>query len=215
MSRSYETMIRSGTQVTMPENVRTELEQPDGVLRVAIDASSGSTMLVCDSDSWPSLDHALTSVLTREGISRDAVDVLFDYPSMPGVQRRVRFEDVQYERPHSNFFVVNVAIGWEDQSLWGRAEGEGGQAVELRVCAQATTAALYELLKGEVSFQLVGVKAVRVFDQDLVAVLLHSPQAPDRRMVGVSLVVDDPYRSAVLAVLNATNRLLGNYLVMD
>ena len=201
--------------MTVPEHVRNELGKLDGVLRVAIDASTGITMLVCDSDSWPSLDHALTGILTREGIPRDAVDVLFDYPSVPGVQRRVRFERVEYERNHSNFFVADVALGWKDQSLLGRAEGEGGQAVELRVCAQATTAALHELLKGEVSFQLVGVKAVRVFDQDLVAVLLHSPQAPDRRMVGVSLVVDDAYRSAVLAVLNATNRLLGNYLAMD
>ena len=127
-------------------------------------------------------------------------------------QRRVRFEGVEVQRPRPNYTIASVDLEWRGERYVGRSEGEGGGALELRVCGQATVEALQLIVGGEVTFQLVGVKAIRIFDHDLIAVLLHSPQAADRRLVGISLVVDDPDRSAVLAVLNATNRLLGNYI---
>jgi len=65
------------------------------------------------------------------------------------------------------------------------------------------------------TFELLGVKAVRAFDATVVIVSLatHGDQGA-QRVVGSYLTESDPARGAALAVLNATNRLLGNRLFM-
>jgi predicted RNase H-like nuclease (RuvC/YqgF family) len=67
-----------------------------------------------------------------------------------------------------------------------------------------------------VSFELLGVKAVRAFDATVVIVSLatHGGESSDQRVVGSVLTEVDPGRAAALAVLNATNRILGNRLFM-
>lgn len=128
--------------------------------------------------------------------------------------RRVRFVRVELQRPRVGHVVAEVDLEWASAHFTGSAEGEGGPVGELRLCAQATLRAIEATLEGELKFQLVGVKATRIFDNDLVAVLIHSDDAPDHRLIGVSLVSLDVYHSAALAVLNATNRVLGNYLLV-
>jgi hypothetical protein len=56
------------------------------------------------------------------------------------------------------------------------------------------------------------VKTVRAFDATVVIVSLSSRGEETLRLVGSCLTETDPPRGAALAVLNATNRLLGNYL---
>lgn len=126
--------------------------------------------------------------------------------------RRVRWMGVEVQRPRVGWMVASVRLDWAGKTYTGRAEGETGVVSGLRVVGLATTDALEAILDRAVTYSFVGIKSIRVFDHDLVAVLLHSPQAPDRHLVGVSLVTDDMHRSASVAVLNATNRLLGNYL---
>jgi len=59
---------------------------------------------------------------------------------------------------------------------------------------------------------VLGVKAVRAFDATVVIVSLSAKtDASASRLVGSYLTENDPPRGAALAVLNATNRLLGNY----
>ena len=193
------------------ENLRSELEAVDGVQRAVVDGVTGEIVVVCETRAQSTVEADLGAILTREGLSADAAELFFTHGgSAP--PRRVRFEGVGVQRPRPNYTLATVELEWQGERYVGRAEGEGGGALELRVCAQATVEALHRIVGGEVTFQLVGVKAIRIFDHDLIAVLLHSPQAADRRLVGLSLVVDDPERAASLAVLNATNRLLGNYL---
>ena len=61
-------------------------------------------------------------------------------------------------------------------------------------------------------FELLGVKAVRAFDATVVIVSLSARDAAHAsRLVGSYLTDNDPPRGAALAVLNATNRILGNY----
>ena len=72
--------------------------------------------------------------------------------------------------------------------------------------------ALESILDHQVQFKLVGVKFLRIFDRDLVSVLLRADQAPDRDLMGITGSQDDLCQATALAVLNATNRLLGNYL---
>jgi hypothetical protein len=208
-------MPRIDSQISVNEQLRSELEALVGVQRAVVDGETGAIVLVCEAHSQDLVEPLLEVILEREGIPREAAELYYTHAAKPGAQRRVRFQRVEVQRPLPNFSVAEVVLEWQGDRFGGRAEGEGGGALELRVCAQATIEALHQLMGGEVSFQLVGVKPVRIFDNDLIAVLLHCPQAADRRLVGLSLVVDDPDRSASLAVLNATNRLLGNYLATD
>ena len=53
---------------------------------------------------------------------------------------------------------------------------------------------------------------MRAFDATVVIVSLSARTTEATRLVGSCLTDSDPPRGAALAVLNATNRLLGNYL---
>jgi hypothetical protein len=74
--------------------------------------------------------------------------------------------------------------------------------------------ALGQAVQGGMTFELLGVKAVRAFDATVVIVSLSTNAEGDQRVVGSVLTEDDPARAAALAVLNATNRILGNRLFM-
>jgi hypothetical protein len=208
-------MPRIESQTMSYEQLRSELEALPGVQRAVVDGDTGAIVVVSEAQSRSIVEPLVRAVLKREGLPQESAELFYTTGGKPAPQRRVRFQKVLVERPQPNFSVADVVLEWQDEQFDGRSEGEGGGALELRVCAQATIEALHMILRGEVTFQLVGVKAVRIFDNDLIAVLLHCPQAADRRLVGLSLVVDDPDRSASLAVLNATNRLLGNFLATD
>ncbi len=105
-----------------------------------------------------------------------------------------------------------MAVEWGGREFEGREEGAGGPVADLRLISGAALRALEKVLTGSVQFHLIGVKSVRVFDHDLIVVLARSDSAPERQLIGVSLVTTDPVRSAALAVLNATNRWLGIHL---
>ena len=65
------------------------------------------------------------------------------------------------------------------------------------------------------TFELLGVKAVRAFDATVVIVSLAvQGEGRAHRVVGSYLTENDTARGAALAVLNATNRILGNRLFM-
>ena len=194
------------------ENLRSELEALDGVKLAVVDEATGEIVVVYEPRAKAKVEPEVEAILAREGIPAESAEIYFTQGPSATPPRRIRFDGVQVQRPRPNFTLATVELEWQGEHYAGRSEGEGGGALELRVCAQATVEALHQIVGGEVTFQLVGVKAIRIFDHDLIAVLLHSPQAADRRLVGLSLVMDDPDRSASLAVLNATNRLLGNYL---
>jgi len=76
----------------------------------------------------------------------------------------------------------------------------------------AAVHALEQAVDAKLGFELLGVKAVRAFDATVVIVSLSAREAQAAsRLVGSYLSEDDPPRGAALAVLNATNRILGNY----
>jgi hypothetical protein len=71
---------------------------------------------------------------------------------------------------------------------------------------------LERVVQPKLGFELLGVKAVRAFDAVVVIVSLSARQeARASRLVGAYLAETDPPRGAALAVLNATNRILGNF----
>ena len=66
--------------------------------------------------------------------------------------------------------------------------------------------------QGALGLELLGVKLVRAFDANVIIVSCAQRSARSTRLVGCYLADRDTVRGAALAVLNATNRVLGNYL---
>ncbi len=131
-------------------------------------------------------------------------------------RERVRFLEFEFNRLPSGRCRSRVVLERHaGESFVGTAEGLGSQAGELRCAAQAAAKALERAVDNKLTFELLGVKAVRAFDAMVVIVSLSCHNGtPPTRLVGSCLSEHDHHRCAALAVLNATNRLLGNMIFM-
>jgi hypothetical protein len=130
----------------------------------------------------------------------------------PGEQR-LRFREFEFQRLASGRCRAKVVLSWADgRQFQGESDGVISQAGELRCCAEATVRALERVVQPKLGFELLGVKAVRAFDAVVVIVSLSARQeSRASRLVGAYLAETDVPRGAALAVLNATNRILGNF----
>ena len=126
---------------------------------------------------------------------------------------RLRFQDFRFERLTSGQCRARVVLGWTDgREFVGESDGVISQTGELRCSAGAAVKALERAVDPSMGFELLGVKAVRAFDATVVIVSLSARDTEHAsRLVGSYLTENDPPRGAALAVLNATNRILGNY----
>lgn len=132
------------------------------------------------------------------------------------LSERLRFAEFTLDRLPNGRCRARVGLTWKDsEQFTGEGEGLASQAGELRCSAQACVVALGQAVQGGMSFELLGVKAVRAFDATVVIVSLavHG-DGTTSRVVGSYLTETDTARGAALAVLNATNRILGNRLFM-
>lgn len=131
-------------------------------------------------------------------------------------RRRVRLVEVRFDRHADMRSEAEVALEWEDTEYTGRASGVGHGTIDLRVCAEAALDALHGVMGERVRFRLVGVKSVKAFDDSLAIVSIAAREADrdeDRRLIGAAVGSEgDIARGVAMAVLNATNRLLGNFL---
>jgi hypothetical protein len=95
----------------------------------------------------------------------------------------------------------------------GRALGQSSPLGDFRVAAEAALNALMSFGKGALQFELLGIKQMRAFDENLIIVSIAMRQDGKlTRLVGCYLVDADTRRGAAVAVLNATNRVLGNFI---
>jgi hypothetical protein len=132
------------------------------------------------------------------------------------LSERLRFAEFVLDRLPNGRCRAKVGLTWRDSEVFaGDSDGLASQAGELRCAAQACVNALGQAVQGGAVFELLGVKAVRAFDATVVIVsLATNAEGSDQRVVGSVLTEVDPARAAALAVLNATNRILGNRLFM-
>ena len=132
----------------------------------------------------------------------------------PSVIERMRFQVFGFDRLPSGRCRARVLLSWGDgREFVGESEGVTSPAGELRCSAEAAVQALEHAVRPDVALELLGVKAVRAFDATVVIVSLAVRSEGNAwRMVGSYLTETDPPRGAALAVLNATNRVLGNYV---
>ena len=134
--------------------------------------------------------------------------------SLNAGRERLRFADFAFTRTPSGQCSAEVSLEWENMVYSGRAIGQSSPLGDFRVAADAALRALEDFAKDAMRFELVGVKHVRAFDSNLliVSVSLHEV-ARVTRLVGCYLAETDTRRGAAMAVLNATNRVLGNYMM--
>lgn len=130
------------------------------------------------------------------------------------MSERLRFEEFAFQRLPNGRCRAKVVLTWADgRRFEGESDGVTSQAGELRCCAAAAVQALERAVQPALALELLGVKSVRAFDSMVVIVSMSARATGEAtRLVGSSLSEGDPPRGAALAVLNATNRLLGNYL---
>jgi hypothetical protein len=184
-----------------------------GVLQALAGSDGDSVFLLCDSEEQeaPLLMRA-REALRSAGHDAAGASLQIAYLAPPQPARRARFVGLEISRPAPGETAAEVTLEWEGQLYVGQAEGEASAPGEMRTCGNATLRALEEVISGSARFTLLGIKATRIFDTDLVAVLLTPEDARDQGLIGASLVTDEVHRAAALAVLNATNRYLGNFL---
>jgi hypothetical protein len=125
----------------------------------------------------------------------------------------LKFQDFGFQRTPDGRCRAKVVLAWGDgRQFSGEAEGMTSQTGELRCAATASVHALEQASGRDAGLELLGVKAVRAFDATVVIVSLAAKDGNKlSRLVGSFLTETDPPRGAALAVLNATNRLMGNY----
>jgi hypothetical protein len=106
-------------------------------------------------------------------------------------------------------------LEWVPGQLFvGVAEGIASATGSLRCAAEAAVKAIEQSVSVPMTIELLGVKALRAFDSTVIIVSLSTHRDNEsRRIVGSFLTEDGRERGAALAVLNATNRLLGNLFV--
>lgn len=135
----------------------------------------------------------------------DALECLI--PAAP-VDGRPRLIEFSFSRTQAGICCADVVLDDGAGERWpGRAHGSSSPTGELRVAAEAVLRAL-ERGRGQ-RLELLGVKALRAFDAMVVIVAVAADrQGVSTRLLGCALAGGDVNRGAVLATLNATNRVL-------
>ena len=193
------------------DKLRQRLATISGVRTVDLSDYPDRVAIKCEMEGARGLTADAVRRIVREETGAEP-EVQVDFTAAGSRAKRARFESIALSQPQAGMIKATATLEWQHQKVTGECEGEPSLAGELRACAIATMRAVEKVAEGKVSFTLIGAKEVHVFDHDLVAVLIQSPELPDHRMIGTSIISEDRRRSAALAVLSATNRAVGNYI---
>ena len=136
------------------------------------------------------------------------------FDGIGGATPRLKFSAFDFDRsPDGRCHARVVLASAEGGEFVGQADGVVSPAGELRCAATAALDAIMQAAGKQAMFELLGVKAVRAFDQTVVIVSIAAEDASrSLRLVGSHITEATPPRGAALAVLNATNRFMGNLL---
>lgn len=196
--------------------LRGRLEEDHQIVRAVLDEEQGSIWLITLPDApEPALRDRVRAVLTEFGIEADDAHIEFAQTTPTPHRRRVRFAGATRQETRDGHVRIHAELEWQGERFAGDAEGESGALIELRTAGHAALQAVEKLTKGEIKLRLIGVKQLRAFDTELVVASLVRTEGDVQRFVGSVLATSDPPRAACLAVLNALNRTLGNFLRTD
>lgn len=125
---------------------------------------------------------------------------------------RLKFSSFTFTRSPAGRCTVQVELEYDGKRFVGRTEGQSSPIGDLRLGAEAAMQAVESFAQGRLGLELMGIKLVRAFDANVVVVSCTQRTSRGTRLVGCYLADRDAVRGSALAVLNATNRILGNYL---
>ncbi len=151
------------------------------------------------------------SLSLQEPVASSATAVL----PLTARRERLKFADFSFTRSPAGQCSAAVSLEWDASVYTGSASGQSSPLGDFRVAAEAALRALENFARGAMHFELLAVKHVRAFDANLLIVSVTLREdAQLTRLVGCYLAETDTRRGAAMAVLNATNRVLGNYVAM-
>jgi hypothetical protein len=203
--------VSTGSEDGGPQRVAARLASLQGVRDVDVSDLPDSVSVRLDIPGLRALsESAIRGILSTElGLDTDVrAEVVGLLPATAGT--RARFESLQLAVEEPGRVTARVTLDWNGTRHVGEASAEASPAGELRASAAATIDTLEQVIGDSSVFSLIGIKELYVFDHHVVAVLLYSPRLPSRRLIGLSIISQDRQTSAVIAVLNATNRALGS-----
>ncbi|MEP6999763.1 MAG: hypothetical protein ABI969_04755 [bacterium] len=128
---------------------------------------------------------------------------------------RLRFSNFSFERTPAGQVTCQVILEFgPGELITSKVSGQASPAGDTRLGAEACLRALETFTDGTISFELIGVKVVRAFDANIVITSLfqRGDDGPDR-LLGCYLAEGDLVRGAALSVLNATNRVISNFIL--
>lgn len=128
-------------------------------------------------------------------------------------RQRLRFSEFKFQRTPGGRCTAEVELEWiEGIKVRGSASGQSSPTVDLRVAAEAALRAIERFSDNVLQFDLAGVKSIRAFDANVIIVSITNRAEGPAKLLGSCLVEEDQARGAVIAVLGATNRVLGNFI---
>ena len=201
---------------TLDPDTRSALEagvmELEGVLHAAVDSRTGELWVVRDPayEIGP-IELALRARIATLGHDPARVAIRLTLPTVSGPRRRVRFVNVERQEDQGRISIT-VSLEWNDDVVSGQASGEKGEAIELKTTAHAALEAIQKLSPQEIGARIIGIKRIHAFDSDLIVASLLRGNDSKQRLVGAVVVPEDPNAAAAMAVLNALNRTLGNFL---
>lgn len=161
------------------------------------------------------VDHRKISVARmRGGDLEDLRESEQAEVSSAGPGRRLILNSVQIERRAGRAARCKVELSIGDRQFLGEAEGSDSTRTRSEIAAEAALDAIRDATEDGMSpLGLQGVTTVNAVGRDIVlaVVQVRSGRSPIP-LSGCSVVVDSPEEAAVLAVLQATNRWIGDSL---
>jgi hypothetical protein len=183
-----------------------------GVERAVIDDRATVAVLICGQGAASDqLAQDAAAIIASLGLAGIEVEITVR-TSARRQGRRIRFVGTSREERPDRSIRLAVRLDWGGVEKAAEAIAPPGEAPELRAIAVAALQAVAGIVGEELDLKIAGVKRVRSFDAELMVASLYRIGPPRQQLVGAVVVGDDPYRAAAVAVLNALNRLLGNYL---
>jgi hypothetical protein len=196
----------------MSEELTRAVETLPGVRRAVLEGPPWTLYVIYDPAkvTWGELSRPLADHLASANLPSGEVEIVPATVPTRQPRRRVRLVDAGVRSSGARESDARVVLEWEGRDFVGEDTGESGSAAELRLAARATLGALEQVVEGQVGFRLLGVKAHQAFDSELVVTSVSTGRGPP--LVGVAIVHGSPVEAAAMAVLHATNRMLGNFI---
>ena len=161
--------------------------------------------------SHGNVSQSATSGGGQSSISRGASRQIGATTESTAARRTLLFEDLEVRRSRTRGVLCRVTLSREGTEYFGEAEGQDSERSRIELAARAGVQAILEAARvasgGERALALEGAKSIGAFDREFIFVSVAARIGRDTMVLtGSCEVRDSAETSAVLAILDATNR---------